>query len=84
MGYNVEAPFSGTEYELATGKMTVFADAKLVEKIISGGNRARAIYNELCLAAEELLRLAKSRKGSPNKENAKLISQIQNLISKWK
>ena len=84
MGYTTETPFSGTEYDLASSKMTIFADAKRIEKMISGGKRARAIHDELCLVAEELLRLAKNRKGAPNKENAKLISQIKSLISKWK
>ena len=33
---------------------------------------------------QELLALAKNRKGRTNKENAKLTSQIRSLIEKWK
>ncbi len=83
-GYNAEAPYSGTEYDLISGKMTIFTDAKAIERILSGGKRARAIHSELYAAAEELLRLAEKRRGSPNKDNAKLTAQIRSLIAKWK
>ena len=39
---------------------------------------------ELLAAAEDLLRLVKSRRGMTNKDNAKLTSQIRSLIEKWK
>ena len=84
LGYNAEAPFSGTEYDLLLGKMTIFTDSKAIEKLLTGGKRARAIHSELYSAAEELLRLVEKRRGAPNKDNAKLTAQIRSLISKWK
>ena len=86
MGYRADAPYSGTEYDLVTDRMTVFADSKPVrrEEQIKGSARARAVYGELLAAAEALLVLVRSCKGRTNKDNAKFTSQIRNLIEKWK
>jgi len=86
MGYYAEAPYSGTEYDLITGRMTVFADSKPIrrEEITKGSARARAVYGDLLSAAEALLAFVKTCKGRTNKDNAKLASQIRNLIEKWK
>jgi len=86
MGYNAEAPYSGTEYDLLTGRMTVYTDAKLIRRAaaLKGSARAQAVYRDLLAAAEALLAFAKTCKGRTNKDNAKLASQIRNLIEKWK
>lgn len=86
MGYYAEAPYSGAEYDLLTGKMTVYADSKPIrrEQIMKGSARARAVYGDLLAAAEALLAFVKTCKGRTNKDNAKLASQIRNLIEKWK
>ena len=86
MGYNAEAPYSGTEYDLIANKMTVYTDGKVIDRsqILKGNARARQVYAELLAAAEALLALVKTRKGCANKDNAKLTSQIRELINKWK
>ena len=84
MGYQAEAPFSGTEYDLLTGKMTVYTDGVAIKKAPRMDNRAKQVYAEIVAAAEALLALAIRRKGRTNKENAKLTSQIRSLIDKWK
>ncbi len=86
MGYNAQAPFSGTEYSLLSGNMTVYTEGKPKEK---GENkktadRAASVHRELMNEAEKLLKLVSGRKGQSNKENAKLTSQIRSLIEKWK
>lgn len=86
MGYHAEAPYSGTEYDLVTGKMTVYTDAKPIDRVqqFKGTQRAKQVYEELVSAAEDLLRLVKKRRGMTNKDNAKLTAQIRSLIEKWK
>ena len=86
MGYHAEAPYSGTEYDLITGKMTVYTDGKPIDRvqIFKGTQRARQVFDELVAAAEELLALVIRRRGMTNKDNAKLTSQIRSLIDKWK
>ena len=86
MGYHADAPYSGAEYDLLTGRMTAYADAKVIKRaeISKGTARARAVFGELLAAAEALLAFVKTCKGRTNKDNAKLASQIRNLIEKWK
>ena len=85
-GYKAEAPYSGTEYDLLTDKMTVYTDSKPISRaqVLKGTARANAVYMELLSAAEGLLALVKKRRGCTNKDNAKLTAQIRNLIEKWK
>ena len=86
MGYRAEAPYSGTEYDLLTGKITAYTEGVKIDRAAAfkGGQRARQIYGELLAAAEALLALVKQRKGCTNKDNAKLTAQIRSLIEKWK
>ncbi|MBE6979713.1 MAG: MBL fold metallo-hydrolase [Ruminococcaceae bacterium] len=85
-GYNTEDPYSGTEYDLITGKMTIYTEGKRIDRSVTakGTQRAQAVFDELVAAAEELLRLVKKRRSMTNKDNAKLTDQIRALISKWK
>ena len=86
MGYRAEAPYSGTEYDLLTGKLTAYTEGVKIDRAASfkGSARARQVYGELLAAAESLLALVKTRKGCTNKDNAKLTAQIRSLIEKWK
>lgn len=86
MGYQATAPYSGTEYDLLTGKLTAYTEGKKIDRVASfkGGKRAKAVYDELVAAAEALLALVKLRRGCTNKDNAKLAGQIRSLIEKWK
>ncbi len=85
-GYRAEAPYSGTEYDLLTGEMTVYTEGKPVDRVqtLKAGSRAALIHQDLVEEAEALLSLVKGRRGRPNKDNAKLASQIRSLIEKWK
>lgn len=84
--YPAEAPYSGAEYDLLTGRMTVYADSKPVPRLQAqkGSARASAVYGELLASAEALLAFVKTCKGRTNKDNAKLTSQIRSLMEKWK
>ncbi len=84
-GYEATAPYSGTEYDLAEGRLTVYTDGKPVDRVqeYKSSTRANTIYKEMVAEAERLLTLAKGRRGRTNKDNAKLTSQIRSLIDKW-
>ena len=86
LGYRAEAPYSGTEYDLLTGKATAYTEGVRIDRkaAFKGSQRAKAVYDELVAAAEELLALVKKRRGNTNKDNAKLTSQIRSLIEKWR
>ena len=85
-GFHAEAPYSGTEYDLMTGQMTIFADGKPInrEQVIRGNARAKAVYGDLMVAGEGLMALLRNCQGRTNKDNAKFAAQIRNLIEKWK
>ena len=86
MGYKAEDPYSGTEFDLLTGRMTIYTEGKKIDRTLNtkGTQRAQAVFDELVAAAEELLRLVKKRRSMTNKDNAKLTDQIRSLINKWK
>lgn len=86
MGYNATAPYSGTEYNLVNGKMTVYAEGKAIDRTqqFKDNTRAAMIFNDMVKEAERLLALVKRRQGRPNKDNARLTSQIKSIIEKWK
>ena len=85
-GLDAEAPYSGTEYDLLTGRMTAYADGKRIDRaqVLKSGSRAAQIYKDLVAAAEELLGLCKKCAGRSNKDNSKLTDQIRALTEKWR
>ena len=84
-GYAVETPYSGTEYDLATGIMTAYTESKRVsaEDVAKARSRKNNIYRNLVSEAEALLALAKRCENRPNKDNAKFASQIKAIYEKW-
>ncbi len=85
-GYRATAPYSGAEYDLKEGIMTVYAQGKEIERktVNKGNTRAEMIYNDLVSEAEKLLLLVKDRRGRPNKDNTKLMTQIREIREKWR
>ena len=86
LGYQADAPYSGTEYDLLTGRMTVYTDGKLISRAQVRKETARnqLVYDELLSAAESLLSLVHHFRGRTNKDTAKFAAQIRNLIQKWR
>ncbi len=84
-GYAVEAPYSGTEYDLMKGIMTAYTEKKRVTAADVAKTRSRknSIHRDLVSRAEALLALAKRCESRPNKENAKFAAQIKALMDKW-
>lgn len=83
-GYQAQAPFSGTQYDLAAGEITVCTQGVRIDHTQTrAGARAVQIYDKLLAAARELLKVAQDSQGRPNKELAKFTDQIRSLIQKW-
>ena len=84
-GYAVEAPYSGTEYDLVRGIMTAYTEKKRVTAadVAKARSRKNTIHRDLVSWAEALLALARRCEGRPNKENAKFAAQIRALLDKW-
>ncbi len=86
LGYQATAPYSGTEYSLTTGKLTVYTEGKAIDRTqyFKQGTRAVTVYRDMVAEAQKLLKLVQARQGRANKDNARLTSQIRALIEKWK
>ncbi len=84
-GYAVEAPYSGTEYDLIKGIMTAYTEKKRVTAadVAKARSRKNNIHRDLVSQAQALLALAKRCESRPNKENAKFAAQIRALVDKW-
>ena len=84
-GYAVEAPNSGTEYDLSSGAMTAYTERRRIPAVDATRVRSRksSVHANLVANAEALLALAKRADGRPNKDNARLADQIKALIEKW-
>ena len=84
-GYAVEAPYSGTEYDLVKGIMTAYTEKKRVTAadVAKARSRKNNIHRDLVSQAEALLALAKRCESRPNKENAKFAAQSRALMELW-
>ncbi len=84
-GYNSFAPFSGTEFDMASGKFTSITQGIPVEKKTAGQPKSKAdtAYNRLMDAVEKLSKVAKGSRGMANKDLLKFAGLIDSLAEKW-
>lgn len=84
-GYAVETPYSGTEYDLARGVMTAYAERRRVSSsdLAKARSRKMSVHRNLVSEARALLALAERFEGRPNKEHAALAAQIRAIREKW-
>lgn len=83
LGGDSYAPYSGAEFDLVSGEITV--DAKpvpIAKKKTSGGNISPT-YSDLVSAADRLSRLIKISNGRANADMRKLTEAINRLCDDW-
>ncbi len=83
LGFPAIAPYSGDGYDLITGECVQKGMIVRKEKN-RGKKRAYEVYDRLLTAVKRLMKLVESKKGSANKELAKLTDQINALCDKFK
>lgn len=84
-GYEVSAPYSGAVFDLVSGCYVETPEGERIAKTASKGKKkADSVYNALVAACENLLSVAKSLRGSSNKELAKYTGQVNSLADKWR
>ena len=79
-GLRAYAPYSGTEFDLATGKLLYEAEPIPVKK---PERPANSVYDRLLAASNRLAVLAQKNSGLANKDMAKFADQINSLCDKW-
>ena len=82
-GYQAEAPFSGSVYDLASGRWLEQRAGVVVTKTVETAKRAVGVYARLLAAGERLLSVIRHNEGGANKDLAKFADQINSLCDKW-
>ena len=83
-GFDTAAPYSGTCYDLLTGKILIeTAGIPIAKETHPRDERATKVSSRLIAACEKLTRVAKSCEGMANKELAKFADQVEQLANKW-
>jgi len=78
-GFDADAPYSGTEFDLASGIYTRVTEGVFVSKKKAAASAKEVAFNRIVSAAERLLEIVKGCEGMANKELARFASQIDSL-----
>ena len=79
-GIKAYAPYSGTEFNLLTGKVEYEA---LPIPLKKKAKSVSDVFSRLQAAGQRLLAVIRKNDGRPNKELAKFADQINSLCDKW-
>lgn len=82
-GFTADAPFSGSEYDLAAGKWLKETEGVITEKTRATVKRAIGVYARLLAAGERLLAVIRHNRGVANKDLARFADQVNSLCEKW-
>lgn len=78
-GYETFAPYSGTQFDLASNTLTYVAEGVPVKK----KKIASDIFSRLVAAGQRLMAVIQRNEGGANKDLAKFADQINALCDKW-
>ena len=82
-GFQADAPFSGSEFDLIKGEWSYIAEPIAVKKKAVASSRAKDVFRRLLDAGERLLAVIRKNEGMSNKDAAKFTDQINALCDKW-
>lgn len=83
LGLNAIAPYSGDEYDLATGECTAKGKIVKVTKVSDGRRKSNAAFDRLVAAVKRLMQVVDVSRGLSNKELAKFADQVNALCDKY-
>jgi metallo-beta-lactamase family protein len=82
LGADVYAPYSGAEFDLISGEITIDAQPVYIPKKNKSGNYS-ASYSSLIAASDRLARLIKESSGRANADMRSLAEKINRLCDEW-
>lgn len=82
LGADAYAPFSGAEFDIAAGKITLDAEPVLIPKKKKSVS-SNVYYNDLLAASDRLAQLIKNNSGRANSDLRRLTEQINRLCSEF-
>lgn len=85
MGYDTYAPFSGTQFDLATGEFVYEAPGVKIKKAsgVQKASKSARVYEKLLALGHRLLAVIRKNEGCPNKDLEKFSREVQSLCDKW-
>lgn len=84
LGVDAYAPYSGAEFDIASGEITVDAQPVLIPKKNKNTGSSNVYYNELLSASDRLYRLIKENSGRANADMRKLTEALNKLCEEYK
>lgn len=84
LGFDVECPYSGSEFDLAKGEFIYKAEPVFIHKEREISVRNNAIYDELLETGSRINDLIASYKVGCNKDIKSLTKALNELVEKWK
>lgn len=81
-GYDTYAPYSGTSFDLVSGKLVREAEPIKIQAT-EKKKKVFGVYERLVAAGQRLMAVIKRNEGGANKDLAKFADQIQALCDKW-
>lgn len=82
LGVDAYAPYSGAEFDIASGEITVDAELVLIPHK-SKPNNSNVYYNDLMAVSDRLAALIKNSGGRANADMRKLTEKINQLCAEW-
>ena len=82
-GYETDAPFSGSEFDLAEGQWLKKTVGIPIKEETEKQKRNRTIFELLVAAGERLLRVIQKNRESTNKDIKKFTEEVNALCDKW-
>ncbi|MCR5370957.1 MAG: MBL fold metallo-hydrolase [Clostridium sp.] len=83
LGFNADAPFSGTEFDLITGEFIKVTEGVRIEKEVTPSGKAQQVFGDLLAACERLRKVIMHNKGGANRDLQKFADQINKLSDRW-
>ncbi len=83
LGADAYAPYSGAEFDIISGEITLDAEPVLIPKKKKSGGSANVYYNDLLAASDRLYRLIKQNDGRANADMRKLAEKINKLCEEY-
>jgi metallo-beta-lactamase family protein len=83
LGVPAAAPYSGDEYDLATGECTAKGVIAKVSKVSDGRRRANTIFDRLLSAGKRLLKIIEASRDMSNKALEKFADQVDALCDRY-
>lgn len=82
-GYRVDAPYSGSVYDLSLGKWLNQTEGVAIARMPETSKKPVGVYARLFAAGQRLLQVIRHNEGGANKDLAKFADQINSLCDKW-